>query len=84
MTIFDEQPRDIKGLAYGWRRRTDTTRQGGVFRVERGAPFYRSGQLVAATPQFKALNLFSPTIKNVKLPTVSVTPSQVRYPTAAK
>ena len=57
---------------------------GQMYRLERGTPFYRSGRMVYAVPQFRAVNLFSPTIQNALLPTQSITPTKISYPVKVK
>jgi len=57
---------------------------GSLFRVERGAPLLRAGKPVFATPQFKALTIYSLTSKTAQLPTTSVQTVSVTYPTKTK
>lgn len=86
MTIFDALGVGaVKGLAYGVQSKpTDSVHSGTLFRLERGTPYYRRGSLVYAVPQFRAMNLFSPTSKNALLPTITVTPTQISYPVKVK
>lgn len=87
MTIFDliaQEARRVNALAYNKPVKPNPIDSGQLFRLERAQPFYRTGVLVKAVPQFRALNLFSPTAKNTILPTITVTPTQVTYPVKVK
>lgn len=89
MTIFDRPPTNspVRGLLYGTgtRMRPSSPLEGGnLFRLERAQPFYRLGKPVYAVPQFRALNLFSPTSQNALLPTLAVTPTRIAYPVKVK
>jgi len=75
-----------KQMAYGWgvkRPRTPVT-SGQLFRIERGAPFMRAGQLVFATPQFKTQTIYSITNKNAQLTSTATTPGSIIHPFRTK
>lgn len=84
MTIFDRNTIDmpINRLAHGVmvKGTATNTDAGQLFRLERATPYYRAGVTVKAVPQFRAVNLFSPTSTNSILPTISLTPTQITYP----
>jgi hypothetical protein len=86
MNIFDPLVNRVKGLAYGSApvRKPTPIESGQFYRLERGQPYYRLGKPVYAVPQFRAVNLFSPTIQNALLPTISVTPTRIAYPVKVK
>ena len=75
-----------KQLAYGLGvRRPRTPVSGGqLFRIERGSPFARAGQLVFATPQFKSLTIYSITNKNAQLPSTATSPGSIIHPFRTK
>ena len=78
-----------KSLAYGAGPQgavsnTTPVNAGSLFRVERGAPFLRAGKPVFATPQFKALTIYSPTAKTAQLPSTNVQSVALSYPTKTK
>lgn len=75
----------IKQLAYGGAWGGGNTNPG-LYRNERGLPFYRVGRPVTVVPQFKGLTIYSPI--NTNLPGGSfknaVTSTAVTYPFIAK
>ena len=80
MNVFELQ-NNIKGMAYGVKPKTDAN-QG--YRVRRGVPLYRAGKPVVATPGFRALNIFSPTVQTAQYPPVTTTPNRNVYPVKVK
>jgi hypothetical protein len=88
MTLFDKLQGNpiFKSLINGIRPpvKSSPIEGGQVFRVERGQPYYRAGKPVYAVPQFRSLNLFSPTAQNALLPTITITPSRIAYPVKVK
>ncbi len=76
----------VKDLAYGGGESSSSSPvdSGSLYRLERGTPYKRNGRLVFATPQFKALTLYSPTSKNAQIPGVSQTGVSVSYPSKTK
>lgn len=87
MTVFDSPRGQIKKIAYGLiidHRQPSPVDGGSLFRIERGQPYYRAGKPVYAVPQFRAVNIFSPTSQNSLLPTINVTPTRISYPVKVK
>lgn len=80
---FQKPAPKVKIMMYGGSR-MDHTAGGTLFRIQRAYPFLRAGQLVAATPQFKAQTLYSFTSGNAKLPGGVITPVSIRYPFKTK
>ena len=79
----DAQP-TIKAMAYGGATPISSTIiASNLYRLRRGFPYPRRGTLVNATPQFKALTIYSPTSKNAQLPGATVTPVSIAYPRKA-
>lgn len=81
--IIADDPQEPTGtilkLAYGGTSKSPVATSNN-FRVERGFPFMRAGRLVYATPQFRALTLYSPVNTNAQLPKTTTTPTAITYP----
>lgn len=61
-----QQPTNsIKTLAYGGGSVVNPVSSGQLYRVERGYNFVRAGRYVPATPQFRALTVYSPAQQTV-------------------
>jgi hypothetical protein len=80
-----KQKQTIKQLAYGGAWGGANTNPG-LFRNDRGLPFFRAGKPVTVVPQFKGLTIYSPI--NTNLPGNSfrntITGTAVTYPFIAK
>ena len=80
----DTQPH-IKDMAYGGSKPIPgAVIMSNLYRLRRGYPYPRAGKLVIATPQFKALTLYSPTSGNAQLPGTTVNPVSITYPRKAR
>lgn len=86
MTVFDHHLYDhpVKNVMYSLGAERSIVDGGSLHRVERGHPYFRRGAMVKVIPQFRALNLFSPTSENSALPAKAVSSTRISYPVAAK
>jgi len=57
---------------------------GSLYRLERGAPYRRKGKVVFATPQFKALAIYTPTTQTAQIPGTNQQGVTAGYPTKTK
>lgn len=80
----DKQP-TIKDMAYGGAKpMPPAVIWSNLYRLRRGFPLPRRGSVVVATPQFKALTLYSPTSATAQIPGTTVTPVSISYPRKAR
>lgn len=77
----DSTPKVNLGMQLAYRGSAPPTATYFGMRTSRGRPVMRAGKLVVATPQFKALTLYSPVSTNSQLPTAATSPSAIAYPT---
>lgn len=78
----DKQP-TVKDMAYGGGQPiSSAVIWSNIYRLRRGFPLPRRGSVVVATPQFKTLTLYSPTIKTqqMQIPGSTLTPVAINYP----
>lgn len=68
----------IKAMAYTLNR--NPVSAGRVFRMERGFPFQRRGNIVVATPQFRSLTLYSFNSAASQVRSTTSTPVAIFYP----
>lgn len=78
------RPSVAKRMAYGGNPDATALDAGRLYRLERGFPYYRGGSVVFATPQFKALTLYSPTSKTAQVPSANTQSSSIAYPVKTK
>ena len=66
-------------MAYGG---NDGGTDSSTYRMERGTPYMRRGQLVQPMPKFKALNIYSPTPGTLQagVQFTLTAPTKVRFP----
>ena len=81
IVVGNDKQADIKDMMYGGARPiSSVVVSSNLYRLRRGYPMPRAGKLVVATPQFKALTLYSPTNATQQIPGKTLTPVSITYP----